>query len=109
MSRQSRKVKCYLAKKCLDDVESCILVFLHVCLIQTTRLKEKGITPSRSNSDLAENILCQQKGLYNGYFTYIILGQSSKSSARKSNAGILRAEPFSVDIHAPPKKKEKKP
>lgn len=108
------------SQKCLDDVESCILVFLHVCSIQTTRFKGKGIAPSRFNSDLAENIFCQQRGLYNGnstnpnYYSYrntmnnIILGQSSKSSARKSNAGILRAKPFPVDIHAPPKKKGKK-
>lgn len=35
--------------KCLDDslIAACILVFLHVCLIQTTRSKGKGITPSR--------------------------------------------------------------
>lgn len=95
-------------------------MFLHVCSIQTTRFKGKVIAPSRFNSDLAENIFCQQRGLYNGnstnpnYYSYrntmnnIILGQSSKSSARKSNAGILRAEPFPVDIHAPPNKKGKK-
>lgn len=115
-----QKGKMLPSQKCLDDVESCILVFLHVCLIQTTRFKGKGITPSRFNSDLAENIFCQQRDLYNGnstnpnYYSYcntmnnILLGQSSKSSARNSNAGILRAELFSVDIHAPPKKKEKK-
>lgn len=38
-----------ISPKCLDDslIAACILVFLHVCLIQTTRSKGKGITPSR--------------------------------------------------------------
>lgn len=78
-------------------------MFLRVCLIQTTCFKGKGI------HDLIQTLLKHiLPTKYNGYYTYIIPGQSSKSSARKTNAGILRAEPFPVDIHAQPKKKEKK-
>lgn len=38
-----QKGKMLPSQKCLDDFESCILVFLRVCLIQTTCLKGKGI------------------------------------------------------------------
>ena len=85
----------------------------------TSRYKGQGLTPSRFNSDLAENIFCQQRGLYNGnstnpnYYSYcstmnnIIFGQSSKSSARKSNAGFVRAEPYSFNADVPVVKRKK--
>lgn len=50
------KGKMLPSQKCSNDVESCIFVFLNVCFIQT--LKERGITPSRLNLDLADNIFC---------------------------------------------------
>lgn len=53
-----QKGKMLPSQKYLDDVESCVLVFLHVCLIQITRFKGKGITPSRFNSDLANKEVC---------------------------------------------------
>jgi hypothetical protein len=37
----------------------------------------------------------------------IILGQSSKSSARKSNAGFVRAEPYSFNADVPVDKRKK--
>jgi hypothetical protein len=114
-----QKDKMLPSTKCMDDVQSCIMVFVEVCSLHTTRFKGKGLTPSRFNSDLAENIFCQQRGLYNGnstnpnYYSYcntmnnIILGPSSKSSARKSNAGIPRADPYLFNADAPLNKKPK--
>jgi hypothetical protein len=114
-----QKEKMLPSSKCLDDISSCISVFLNVCSTHTSRYKGQGLTPSRFNSDLAENIFCQQRGLYNGnctnpnYYSYcstmnnIILGQSSKSSARKSNAGFVRAEPYSFNADVPVVKRKK--
>jgi hypothetical protein len=59
-------------------------------------------------NSFVENLFCQQKGVYNGnnsnpnYINYcksvnsVLLGQSLKSRARKSNAGIEAAQSFSV-------------
>jgi len=93
--------------KCMDDIESLLQSFLYVCRSYLRKFRGAEIVPCRFNSDLAENIFCQQRGLFNGnnsnpnYFNYcstinsIILGQSSKSRARKSNAGLPSADPFS--------------
>jgi hypothetical protein len=79
----------------------------------------RALRPHLSNSETAENIFCQQRGLYNGnctnpnYYSYcstmnnIIIGQSSKSSARKSNAGFVRAEPYSFNADVPVVKRKK--
>ena len=67
------------------------------------------IVPSRINSDIIENIFCQQRALYHGatcntnpnYNEYrtginsIILG---KTTSRKSNAGKHSAKPFALSL-----------
>jgi len=70
------------------------------------------IVPGRLNSDIIENIFCQQRSLYHGpttnptYNSYrtginsVILGQSLVS--RKSNSGGSCAKPFVAE--APQKK-----
>ena len=75
--------------------------------------------PSRFNSDVIENNFCQIRGLHNGnttnsnYDSYrttmnsIILGQSSKSRGRKSNAGLPTADPYSFDVDFPLRKIKK--
>ncbi|CAG2223976.1 unnamed protein product [Mytilus edulis] len=105
--------------KCLDDVESMIVVFTRVCRIHITEFKGRGVYPSRFNSDLAENIFCQQRGLYKGnstnpnYHVYcntmnsVILGQTTKSRARKSNAGLPTTDPYSFHVNVPLSKKRK--
>lgn len=105
--------------KCLDDVESMIVVFTRVCRIHITEFKGRGVYPSRFNSDLAENIFCQQRGLYNvnstnpNYHVYcntmnsVILGQTTKSRARKSNAGLPTTDPYSFHVNVPLSKKKK--
>ena len=100
----------------LNDLESLILGFFRVVQIHLSQFPDSQIVPSRFNSDVAENIFCQERGLLNGnlthptYATYcstvnsIILGQSVKSRGRKSNAGILPAAPLPFY-----KKKKRKP
>lgn len=68
------------------------------------------IVPARLNSDIIENIFCQQRSLYHGpttnptYNSYrtginsVVLGQSVIS--RKSNAGGNGAKPFCAEIPA---------
>lgn len=118
-AKPKQKEKMLPSLECLDDIESTIVVFLKLCEIHMSEFKENGIYPSRFNSDLAENIFCQQRGLYNGnatnpnYETYcntmnsVILGQTSKCRARKSNAGIPTADPCSFHVNIPLIKKKK--
>ncbi|XP_052065893.1 uncharacterized protein LOC127705600 [Mytilus californianus] len=66
-----------------------------------------------------QNIFCQQWGLYNGnstnpnYHVYcntmnsVILGQTTKSRARKSNAGLPTNDPYSFHVNVPLSKKKK--
>ena len=109
-SKEKRKEKLLPSAKCLDDIESLLQCFVHICTVHLSQFPHSGVVPSRFNSDLAENIFCQQRGVYNGnntnpsYSNYcssmnnIILGQSSKSRARKSNAGMPTADPYKSDI-----------
>lgn len=66
-----------------------------------------NLIPSRVNSDIIENIFCQQRAIYNGAnsnlnyneyrtgITSIILGQTTTS--KKSNAGLKEpAKPFAL-------------
>ena len=103
------------SSKCLDDIESLMHSFLHVCKVHLEQFKGAEIVPARFNSDIAENIFCQQRGLFNGnnsnpnYFNYcgtinnIILSQSSTCRARKSNAGQTLTDPYSASSTKRPK------
>jgi len=89
------------------DICSLLIGFHELC---TEKLKtgSASIVPDRLNSDVIENVFCQQRGLYNGnntnptYLNYcrtmnaIILGQETVS--KKSNSGGITpegAQPFS--------------
>jgi hypothetical protein len=97
-----------LSHKCLEDVESMLLTFKEICRVHLRQFPQGYVVPSRINSDVVENIFCQQRGLYNGsstnptYNTYsstvnsIILGQSLKSRGRKSNAGLVAASSYTM-------------
>ena len=103
------------SSKCLDDIESLMHSFLHVCKVHLEQFKGAEIVPARFNSDIAENIFCQQRGLFNGndsnpnYFNYcgtnnnIILSHSSTCRARKSNAGQALTDPYSASSINRPK------
>ncbi|CAC5395429.1 unnamed protein product [Mytilus coruscus] len=114
------KEKMLPSRKCLDDVESLISTFNEICNIYNREFPGEGVVPSRFNSDVIENNFCQVRGLHNGnttnpnYRTYqspmnsVILGQSSKSRGRKSNAGLSTADPYSFDVDMPLQKKSKR-
>ena len=107
------KEKLLISHQTRADLCSLILGFEELC---AHRLKtcSGSVIPSRLNSDVIENVFCQQRGLHNGnntnptYLNYartmntVILGQTSIS--RKSNAGPTQesaAEPFSKSMSGP--------
>ena len=85
-----------------QDIISSILGFEELCKLRFKKTNA-SVIPSRLNSDVVENVFCQQRTLHNGantnptYLNYcyamnsVILGQATVS--RKSNTGGETAEP----------------
>lgn len=110
------KEKSLISHQTRQDILSCIYGFLDYCSTRLS-LQHTSIIASRFNSDVIENVFCQQRGLHNGnntnptYLQYcstmntIIMGQTSVS--RKSNTGGKNADPLSFSVRAPRPKKMK--
>ena len=93
-------------RECLDDLLCLLAAFPRICEIHLERYPSSQIIPAQFNNDLAENVFCQIRGLYNGNTTHpnyasycatvnsIILGQSMISRGRKGNAKIAPVKPF---------------
>jgi hypothetical protein len=115
-----QKSKMLPSKECLDDMICMLVTFPKICKIHLSEYKIASIMPSRFNNDVAENMFCQQRGLYNGnstnpnYAAYrttvnsVLLGQSLLSRGRKSNAGLRAAKPFNHYVAGPVCKRVKK-
>ena len=118
--KEDIKSKMLPSRQCIDDIDNMLITFPAVCEQHLNEFEFGSINPSRFNHDIVENLFCQQKGVYNGnnsnpnYINYcksvnsVLLGQSLKSRARKSNAGIEAAQSFSVCTKEPVLKKLKK-
>jgi hypothetical protein len=90
------KEKSLISLQTREDIVSCILGFEELCM-HRLKYSSGSIIPNRANSDLIENMFCQQRTLHSGantnptYLGYcrsvnaVILGQTSVS--RKSNSG----------------------
>ncbi|XP_062587022.1 uncharacterized protein LOC134248629 [Saccostrea cucullata] len=90
------KEKHLISHQTRQDIISSVLGFEELCLYKLKK-SNASIIPSRTNSDVIENVFCQQRTLHNGantnptYLGYcntlnsVILGQASVS--RKSNTG----------------------
>jgi len=90
------KEKCLISHQTRQDIVSSVLGFKELCL-HKLKSSQSSIIPSRVNSDIVENMFCQQRTLYKGantnptYLGYchavnsVVLGQASIS--RKSNVG----------------------
>lgn len=101
------KEKHQISHQTRADICSFLIGFEEMC---TEKLKNgsSSIVPNRINSDVIENVFCQQRGLYNGnntnptYLNYcrtmttVILRQNTIS--KKSNVGgsISGAEPYRI-------------
>ncbi|CAC5412160.1 unnamed protein product [Mytilus coruscus] len=95
-SEITNKEKHLISHQTREDIISSIMGFEEMCIYKL-KCSKASFIPSRVNSDVTENIFCQQRTLHNGantnptYLGYchsvnsVILGQTSIS--RKSNAG----------------------
>lgn len=81
--------------------------WIHVSCRSCCYKFENEIVPSRINSDIIENIICQQRSLYHGENTNpnyeyrtginsILIGQTSTS--KKFNTGGSAAKPFAFSL-----------
>ena len=100
------KEKHLISHQTRADICSLLIGFHEMC---SDKLKKdsSSIVPNRINSDVIENVFCQQRGLYNGnntnptYLNYcrtmnaVILGQATISKKSNASEGTSAAEPFS--------------
>lgn len=114
MADQSVKKKeiCLISHKTRQGIISSILGFEELCMHKLKK-QSASIIPCRLNSDIIENIFCQQRTLHNGantnptYLGYcysmnsVILRQATIS--RKSNTGGEAAQ-IACDHHQFPQK-----
>ncbi|KAK3091321.1 hypothetical protein FSP39_018905, partial [Pinctada imbricata] len=110
---KKEKEKSLPSQKCLNDIDCLIGSFVEVVKVHVNRFPGEGIYPSRFNSDVIENNFCQVRGLHNGNMTNpnyqnykttmnsVILGQTSISRGRKSNAGQQSANPYPMEVKIP--------
>lgn len=95
---KAERAKCLLSYKLRFDISSMIIGFQEVCKVAFSRLPGSAISPLHNNSNLVENIFCQEQG-HNGqtsnptYAQYgpamnsILLGQTTTTSC--SNTGSV--------------------
>ena len=99
--------KYLLSHQTRQDICSLITGFREFCQNKLPK-SDSSIIPSRVNSDVIENLFCQERALHNGANTNptflgycrtinsIVLGQSTV--ARKSNAGGSGAQPYNFSF-----------
>lgn len=111
----SVREKRLMSQQTRDDLHSCIVGFTLVSktYVQTSK---HSLIPSRLNSDVIENILCQQRGIINGantsptFYQYcqnintVIIGQNTVSKI--SNAENKGAGPLCFNVKMPVKHKK---
>lgn len=102
----TQKEKCLISHQTRDDIVCLILAFEELCHYKMKK-SHFSIVPGRINSDVIENMFCQQRTLHSGantnptYIEYsrnvnsVILGETSIS--RKSNTGGNGAAIFSAE------------
>ena len=60
------KNKSLPSKQCYDDILCMLSTFPKICEQHLSEFPTGSIKPARFNNDVAENVFCQQKGLFNG-------------------------------------------
>ena len=106
----NKRHKGLLTMETREDIDFLYHGFMSLVEFSLTELKY-CVVPSRINSDVIENVFCQQRSLYHGattsptYNAYrqginsVVLGQSTIS--KKSNAACSKAEPFAKSLKLP--------
>ena len=114
----SNRDKQLLSPQTREDLNSCIIGFSTLCK-NTLRKRRNSIVPARINSDVIENIFCQQRGIINGnntnptFYQYVknintvIIGQNAVS--KNSNADHRGCEPLCFSSKRPVIRKLKHP
>lgn len=110
----SVKDKQLMSVQTLEDLNSCLIGFNSLCK-NTLKHKIISIVPDRINSDVIENVFCQQRGIINGnntnptFYQYVkninavIIGQNAIS--KNSNAAHRGCEPLCFNTNRPLKRK----
>lgn len=118
--KNESKHKMLPSKQCVEDIENMLHSFPAICQQHLQKFPGASIKPCRFDNDITENIFCQEMGMFNGsnsnpnYANYcktvnsVVLEQSLKSRARKSNAGLESAKCFSISTEQPLLKRCKK-
>ena len=108
------KEKQLMSYQTREDLNSCLIGFTQLCK-NTLRYSRRSIVPARINSDVIENIFCQQRGIINGnntnptFYQYVknvnavIIGQNAVS--KNSNAVHRGCEPLCFNTKQPLKRK----
>jgi hypothetical protein len=101
----SNKEKNLISHQTREDIRSCLTGFTQLCR-NILKINRCSLVPARINSDVIENIFCQQRGIINGnntnptFYQYVknvnsvIIGQSAVS--KTCNTGCADFHP--VDI-----------
>lgn len=111
---KSERNKLFLSEKTMFDVASCIIGFKHLCKISFQAHPGCNVSAHRVNSDLVENVFCQQRGSngqndnptyaqYGPTMNSILLGQTTTS--KKSNTGNVESYSFHKPQRLPVKRK----
>ncbi|KAK3747957.1 hypothetical protein QZH41_019192 [Actinostola sp. cb2023] len=115
--RASERNKLFLSDKTMFEVASCILGFKALCKISFQAHPGCNVSAYRVNSDLVENVFCQQRGRngqndnptyaqYGPTINSILLGQTT--TTKKGNTGKVDQYAF-YKPEKLPVKREKKP
>ncbi|XP_070556109.1 uncharacterized protein [Ptychodera flava] len=99
----AQKNKMLLSDKARFDITSMVLGFREICLISASKHPGSGIVAARANSNLVENVFCQQRGQngqnnnprysqYGAGINAICLGQTT--TTKRSNSGKVEPLPF---------------
>ena len=99
----SERKKMMISDKTLFDLQSMVIGFQEVCRETFREHPSTSILPWRINTNLVENIFCQQRALqgqndnpryiqYQSGMNSVLLG--SRTSSSKSNTGTVESLPF---------------
>lgn len=101
--KASERNKLFLSTKTMHDVTSCIVGFKALCSLSFQKHPGCNVLAFRVNSDLVENVFCQQRGRngqndnptyaqYGPTINSILLGQTT--TTKKSNTGKVDSYAF---------------
>lgn len=115
--KASERNRLFLSDKTMHDVTSCILGFKELCRLSFQAHPGCSVSACRVNSDLVENVFCQQRGRngqndnptyaqYGPTINSILLGQTT--TTKKGNTGKVDQYAFNKPQRLPVQRKDAK-